>query len=138
MSLRSPQESPSRQPHDQSYQGFLHEPSDLLRSLKGVNWFALLTFTEVVASTAAMLRNVEVLWVVEGRVHPVLNAVDNSGFQVDQKCSWNIVLVVSLVEEDIFSVVTLCCVLLKNAISRDAVLHAELLPKLVADCIKMK
>jgi hypothetical protein len=84
-----------------------------------------------------MLCNVKVLWVVEGRVHSVLNAVDDSGFQIDQKCSWNIVLVVSLVEEDIFPVVTLRCVLLKNAVSGDAVLHAELLPELVTDCTKM-
>lgn len=47
-------------------------------------------------------------------------------------------LVVRLVEEDIFPVVTLLSVLLKDAIAADSMLHAELLPKLVANCAQSK
>ena len=42
-------------------------------------------------------------------------------------------LIVSLIEEDIFSIVALSGILLKNTLSADAVLHAELLPELVTD-----
>jgi hypothetical protein len=63
-----------------------------------------------------------------------LDAVNNAGFQVDQKGPRDIVLVVSLIEEHIFAVVPLRCVLLKNALSADAVLHAKLFPKFVTDC----
>ena len=42
-------------------------------------------------------------------------------------------LVVRLVEENIFSVVALCCVFLKDTFSADAMLHAQLLPELVTD-----
>ena len=42
-------------------------------------------------------------------------------------------LVVCLVEEDIFSVISLRGVLFKNTVSRDTVLHAELLPEFVTN-----
>ena len=45
-------------------------------------------------------------------------------------------LVIGLVEEDIFSVVPLCCILLQNALSADTVFLAELFPELVADWSK--
>ena len=42
-------------------------------------------------------------------------------------------LVIGLVEEDVFAVVALRGVLLQNAVAADAVLSAELLPEFVSD-----
>ena len=94
----------------------------------------VLTFAPVVAGTAAVARHEEVLRVVEPSVQAVLNTVDHARLQVNQQRPWYVVLVVSLVEEDIFSVVSLRRVLLEDAFAADAVLLAKLLPKLVADC----
>ena len=46
-------------------------------------------------------------------------------------------LIVCLVEENIFSVISLRGVLLKNTVSRDTVLHTELLPKFVTNYTAM-
>jgi hypothetical protein len=47
------------------------------------------------------------------------------------------VLIVCLVEENIFSVISLRGVLLKNTVSRDTVLHTELLPEFVTNYTTM-
>ena len=43
-------------------------------------------------------------------------------------------LVVCLVKEHIFAIIALCRIFLKNALSANSVLMAQLFPKLVADC----
>lgn len=55
--------------------------------------------------------------------------------QIDQHCSWDVVLVIRLIEEDVFAVVALAIdgVLLQNTGGVDAVLPAELLPELLSD-----
>ena len=80
-----------------------------------------------------MLTDEEVLWVVQIGVQAILDGVNDSRFQINQKCAGYIMLIVSLIEEDIFSIVSLGGILLKNTLSTDAVLHAELLPELVTD-----
>ena len=64
-----------------------------------------------------MLGDVEVFGIVESRVHSVLNTVDDSGLQINQKSARNVMLVISLIEENIFPVVALSSVLLKDSIS---------------------
>ena len=81
-----------------------------------------------------MPRDKEVLRVVQIRVEAILDTVDHSGLQVDEQGSRNVMLVVRLVEEHILAVVALRRVLLQDALSADAVLRAQLLPKLVANC----
>ena len=71
-----------------------------------------LTFSPVVAGAASMPRHKEILRVVEVRVEPVLNAVDDSRLQVDEERAWDVMLVIRLIEEDIFAVVALRGVLL--------------------------
>ena len=63
-----------------------------------------------------------------------MDAVDDPGFEIDEKCTRYVVLVVSLIEENVFAVVALSGVLFENALSADAVLHAQLLPKFVSNC----
>ena len=80
-----------------------------------------------------MFRNVEVLWIVEIRVEAILNGVDDSRLQVNQEGTRDVVLVIRLVEEHIFAVVSLSRVLFQNTFSANTVLHAQLLPELVTD-----
>lgn len=75
----------------------------------------------------------EVLRVVQVRVEAVLDAADHTRLQVYQQRARDVMLVIGLVEKDIFAVVTLGRVLLKDALSADAVLVTQLLPKLVAN-----
>ena len=64
---------------------------------------------------------------------PILNTAYDSGLQINQEGPRDIVLIVSLVEEHVFPVVTLSRVLLKDAFPADPMLHAELLPEFVSD-----
>ena len=47
-------------------------------------------------------------------------------------------LIVSLIEEHVFSVITLSCVLLEDSFSANSVLLAELLPEFVSNCESSK
>lgn len=80
-----------------------------------------------------MLGNVEILRIVEIRVEAILNGVDDSRLQVNQEGTRDVMLVIRLVEEHIFAVVSLRRVLFQDAFSADTVLHAQLLPELVTD-----
>jgi hypothetical protein len=42
-------------------------------------------------------------------------------------------LIISLVEEDVFPVITLCGILLQNALWVDSMLHAELFPEFISN-----
>ena len=46
--------------------------------------------------------------------------------------------IICLVEEDIFTIIALSGVLLKNSLSRDSMFVTQLLPKLVANYIEMQ
>ena len=47
-------------------------------------------------------------------------------------------LIIRLIEEDIFTIIALSGILFKNALSGDAMLVAQLLPKLVANYSQYK
>ena len=97
----------------------------------------LLTFAPVISSTAAMFANIKVLWVVKRTKKSVLNRVYHTWLQVNQQCSRDIVVIISLVEKYVLAVLTLACVFFECSVSTDAVLHAKLFPKLIADCKKL-
>ena len=80
-----------------------------------------------------MLGNVEILWVVEVLVEAVLDSVDYSGLEVDQKSARNIVLIISLIEEDVFPVSSLSRILLQVTLGVDAVFLTKTLPELVSN-----
>ena len=80
-----------------------------------------------------MLTDEEVLRVVQIGVQAILDGVNDSRFQINQKCAGYIMLIVSLIEEDIFSIISLSGILFQNAFPADSVLLAKLFPKLVAD-----
>ena len=94
---------------------------------------SILTFTPVVSGPATMIAHEEVLRVVEVRVEAILDAVDDSRFQVDQYRPGYVVLIVRLVEEHIFPIVPIRSVLFQDALPRDAMLQTQLLPELVTD-----
>jgi len=94
----------------------------------------VLTLSPVVSSTTSVSGHEEVFRVIQVGIKPVLDAVDDTRLQVDHKCARNIMLVVGLIEEDIFSIVSLSRVLFENTLSADTVLHAQLLPELVSNC----
>lgn len=81
-----------------------------------------------------MARHEEVFRVVKVGVEAVLDAVDDSRLEINEERARDIMLVIRLVEEDIFPVVSLSRVFFQNALSADTVLHAELFPKLVSNC----
>lgn len=57
-----------------------------------------------------------------------------SRFQVNHDCPWNVVLIICLVEENVFPITTLCGPLFKDALVVDAVLGAQSLPEDGPDC----
>jgi hypothetical protein len=57
-----------------------------------------------------MLGDVEVLRVVKITVKTVLDAVNDSRLEIDQERARDIVLIICLVEKDIFSVISVSCV----------------------------
>lgn len=59
--------------------------------------------------------------------------VAHTRFEIDQDCSWYISGVVTLVEEDVFSVAAFSRKVLEVAIFSNAVLLTELLPELAAN-----
>jgi hypothetical protein len=80
-----------------------------------------------------MLSNVEILRVVEILIHPILNRVDNTGLQIDQKSARYVVLIISLIEKHIFPVVSLGRVLLQVTFWIDTVLLTQTLPEFVSN-----
>ncbi len=80
-----------------------------------------------------MVGHKEVLRVVQIGVQAILNTVDDPGLQVDQDSPRYVVLIVRLIEEHIFTIVTVRCVLLQDALTADTVLQTKLLPELVTD-----
>ena len=84
-----------------------------------------------------MRRHEEVLRVVEVSVFRVLDGVDDARLEIEEQSAGHVVVVVRLVEEDILAVARVAVrgVLLQNAVVGDAVLRAQLLPKLRADLV---
>ena len=80
-----------------------------------------------------MLGNVEVLWVVQVLVEPILDCVDDTGFQVDEERARYVVLIISLVEEYILPVISLGRILLQVPLGVDSVLLTQTLPEFVSN-----
>ena len=89
----------------------------------------------VVSGSAAIRRHENIFRVVQIRVIAHLDAVDDTRFEVDEQTAGDVVIVVSLVEEDVFAVVSVHRILFEHAILVDAVLGAELFPELHADLV---
>lgn len=80
-----------------------------------------------------MLGDVEVLWVVQVLVEPILDSVDDTGLQVDEERARDVVLIISLVEENILSVISLGGIFLQVTFGVDSVLLTQTLPELVSN-----
>lgn len=93
----------------------------------------LVAVTPIVGSADAVLAHVEVLRVVDVLVRAGLDAVDDSGLEVDQDGPRYVPRVIALVVEDILAVAAFCCEVLEVAIPADSVFLAELLPELATN-----
>lgn len=80
-----------------------------------------------------MLGDIEVLWVVQVLVEPILDGVDDSGLQVDEECARDVVLIISLVEENILPVISLCRIFFQVPLGVDSVLLTQTLPEFVSN-----
>jgi hypothetical protein len=89
----------------------------------------------VVTCPTSFFINVDVLWVVEVSVGRVLDLIDYSWFEVNEQGSWDVVLIIGLVEEDILAIIALDGVLFKDSFVVDAMLFDKLLPELHADLV---
>jgi len=54
--------------------------------------------------------------IVEISIFTILDAVNHSRLEVDQQCSWDVVLIISLIEKNIFPVTSLHHFKLNNSI----------------------
>lgn len=81
--------------------------------------------------------NIHILRVVDVLVGPVLDAVDDAGFEVEEDGARDVACVVGLVEEDVFAVAGRVGDGFGQelAVLRDAVFAAELLPEFAADAV---
>ena len=61
----------------------------------------------VISSAASMIGDKDVFMVVEIPVFAILNAIYNSGLQIHQKSTRNVMLIISLVKEYILSIPSL-------------------------------
>jgi hypothetical protein len=80
-----------------------------------------------------MLGDVEIFGVVQVLIEPILDGVDDTGFQVDEERARNVVLIISLIEEDIFPVISLGRIFLQVTLGVDSVLLTQTLPKFVSN-----
>ena len=80
-----------------------------------------------------MIGHKEVLWIVQVGIESVLNTVDDSWLEINEDRPWNVMLIISLIEEHIFTIVAISCVFFKDTLTTNAVLKTQLLPKFVAD-----
>ena len=83
-----------------------------------------LTFRPVVSSTSSLFGNEKVLWIVEIGIRALLDIVDNTWLQIDKKSSWDVVLIICLVEENIFSIFTLRRIWLQDTVWSNSMLTA--------------
>ena len=63
--------------------------------------------------------------------------MNNTRFEIDEQCPRNIMLVISLIKEDVLSIFVQCGIWLQYAIWSDTVLRAKLLPELVTDYFEL-
>ena len=80
-----------------------------------------------------MLGDVEVLWIVQVLVEPILDCVDDTGLQVDEERARYVVLIISLVEENILPVISLGRIFLQVTFGVDSVLLTQTLPEFVSN-----
>ena len=106
---------------------------DLLLDLFGLGVAA----GPVVSRASSVGRDEKVLHVIQVSVLGVLDRVDDARLQVEEKRARDVVIVVRLVEEDVLAVARVAVrgVLFQDAILADAVLGAQLFPKLRADLV---
>jgi len=95
----------------------------------------LVPVSPVVGGADTILAHIEILGVVDVLVGASLDSVDDPGFQVDQYGPGDVSRIVTLVVENVLPVATLSREVLEVAVLIDAVLLAELLPKLAPDFI---
>ena len=81
-----------------------------------------------------MIGHKEVLWIVQVGIESVLNTVDDSWLEINEDRPWNVMLIISLIEEHIFTIVAISCIFFKDALTTNAMFKTQLLPKFVADC----
>jgi hypothetical protein len=93
----------------------------------------LLTCGPVVSCSTSFSGDEEILRIVQVGVGSLFDVVDDTWFKIDKQGSRNIMLVVGLVEENIFSVFALSSVWLEDSIRSDSVFCAQLLPEFVSD-----
>lgn len=74
------------------------------------------TGSPVVSCTTSFFGDKKVLLVEQVPVGACLDAVDNSGLKINHKISWDEVIVISLVEEYVFSVVSIAGIVMQNTI----------------------
>jgi len=80
-----------------------------------------------------MLGDIEVLRVVQVLVETILDCVDDTGLQVDEERARYVVLIISLVEENILSVISLGRIFLQVTLGVDSVLLTQTLPEFVSN-----
>jgi hypothetical protein len=89
----------------------------------------------VVPRARAVLVYVEVLGIVNVLVGARLDRVEHSRFEIEENGAGNVARVVGLVEENILAIAAFGRKVLEVAVSVDAVLLTQLLPKLLADIV---
>ena len=103
------------------------------------------SLSPIIPRSAAIFRNKNVLWIVQVRIRRYKDVIDNltmmiievslerqfthPWFQINKDCAGNIVFIVCLIKEDVLTVTTFSCPLLKNAIFANSMFCAQTLPK---------
>jgi len=80
-----------------------------------------------------MLGDVEILRVVQIGEQAILDPVYNTRLEIYQERAWDVVLIICLVEENVFPVVSLGSEVLQLTLRVNSVLGAEGLPELISN-----
>eukprot|EP00039_Didymoeca_costata_P011448 m.160808 g.160808 ORF g.160808 m.160808 type:complete len:170 (-) comp15175_c2_seq1:30-539(-) len=89
----------------------------------------------IVTGTTTLFWHPDIFQVIQTVVLRLVYTLNHTGFKVEQHRSWNVMFIIGLVKENIFSITSLDSKVLKNTIWSDAVFKAQLFPKFVRNLV---
>ena len=92
-----------------------------------------LTSSPIISCTSTFFCYKEVFRIVQVGVFSILNIVNDTWFQINKKSPRDVMFIICLVEEHIFSVLVLSCERLQYSIRGDTMLGTKLFPEFITN-----
>ena len=82
----------------------------------------------VISCTTSILGHEYVFWVIKVCIRGCEYVVDNTGLEIDEYGTWDVVFIVCLVEEDVLAIASFCCPFFENPLFVDPMFCTQALP----------